>query len=109
MDATDWLGAAAFLVMASLIALLAVVGDVSAWQRATLGVVAVLAAASGVLLARGHPANRPAQAAALTLLFGVQAVRRGSLLLGGGAVLMAAGTLVELYNWRAGTEYLRFG
>ncbi|QKY21157.1 phosphatidate cytidylyltransferase [Halolamina sp. CBA1230] len=82
-------------------------GDSAAWAYGLVALGTVFFAVSAVPRVREHEAYNALGAAFAAAVCTVGYVGSGTLLVGILAVFSAVGTLVELYNWRAGTEYMR--
>jgi len=82
-------------------------GDSAAWAYGLVALGTVFFAVSAVPAVREHGAYNALGAAFAAAVCTVGYVGSGALFVGVLAVFSAVGTLVELYNWRAGTEYMR--
>ena len=99
--------AAAVLIVSVGVAFVVRPGSPADWAYALVGLGAVFFAASAVPRVREHGAYNAIGAAFAAAVCTVAYVGSGALFVGILAVFSAVGTLVELYNWRAGTEYMR--
>ena len=82
-------------------------GDSAAWAYGLVALGTAFFAVSAVPRVREHEAYNALGAAFAAVVCTVGYVGSGALFVGILAVFSAVGTLVELYNWRAGTEYMR--
>lgn len=99
--------AAALLVAAVGVAFAVRPGDSAAWAYGLVALGVGFFGLSAVPQVRAHDAYNAVGAAFAAAVCLVAYLGSGALFVGILAVGSAVGTLVELYNWRAGTEYLR--
>lgn len=99
--------AAAVLVAAVGVAFAVRPGDSAQWAYALVALGVAFFGLSAVPRVREHDAYNALGAAFATAVCTVTYLGSGVLFVGILAVGSAVGTLVELYNWRAGTTYLR--
>jgi len=111
MDTTGRGWSVVYLAIALFLALALVAGGdgtVPVWRNFAVGLAAAVFAVSAVPAVREHRLHSPVEYAAIAAVFGAQAVDGGSAVVGVFAVLIGVGAVVELYNWRTGSELLRF-
>lgn len=84
-----------------------VMGEPPGYRTVALLIGAVFFAMSIPASVRTHDAYHAVSAAFTTVVFALTYLDTGSTTLGAFAALTAVGTLVEIYNYRYGTEYLR--
>lgn len=99
--------AAAALIAAVGVAFAVRPGSPARWAYALVALGTAFFAVSAVPRVREHGAYNALGAAFATVVCTVAYVGSGTLFVGILAVFSAVGTVVELYNWRAGTTYLR--
>ncbi|GAB7014016.1 hypothetical protein [Halolamina salina] len=104
---TGLYAAAAVLIAAVGIAVVARPGGSAPWAYGLVVIGAAFFGLSAVPRVREHEAYNALGAAFAAAVCTVAYVGSGVLFVGILAVFSAVGTLVELYNWRAGTTYLR--
>jgi predicted branched-subunit amino acid permease len=100
-------GIGLFLLWLGFVALQIRYGSVTTLEYALAGLVTLLLIAALVPAIRDHPATPPVSLGVCAVAVGASAVRSGSVVLSVFAVLMGAAAVVELYNWRTGSELLR--
>jgi hypothetical protein len=82
-------------------------GSSAPWAYALVAIGVAFFGVSAVPRIRQHGAYNAVGAAFATVVCLVAYVGSGAVFVGILAVFSGVGTLVELYNWRAGTTYLR--
>ena len=83
-------------------------GSVSTLEYVGAGLVTLFLLTGLIPAVRDHPASPPISLGVCAGAVGASAVRNGSIVLSVFAALMGAAAVVELYNWRTGSELLRF-
>ena len=99
--------AAAVLIAAVGLAFVVRPGDSAPWAYALVALGTAFFGVSAAPRIREHDAYNAVGAAFATAVCTVAYLGSGALFVGLLAIASAVGTLVELYNWRAGTTYLR--
>lgn len=82
-------------------------GDSAPWAYALVAIGVAFFGVSAVPRVRQHGAYNAVGAGFASLVCLVAYVGSGAVFVGILAVFSVVGTLIELYNWRAGTTYLR--